>query len=223
LLLSCSQIALIDHHRRAASHIENALFNFHEPYASSTSELITEMLQYIVEVEDILRVEADALLAGMALDTKGFSINTGSRTFEAAAFLKRVGASASTAKRLMQVDLSMATSRYAIMSNAVICSAGIAIAFSKDVHDRVAVAQAADELLNVKGVNTSFAAAQDGDNGRDVFLSGRSYGGGINVQVVLEKLGGGGSQKSAGLQVENANVADVIDDLKSVLDNMNTK
>ena len=222
LLLSCSQIAVIDHHRRAANHIENALFNFHEPYASSTSELITEMLQYIVEVEDILRVEADALLAGMALDTKGFTINTGSRTFEAAAFLKRVGASASTAKRLMQADLATATSRYAIMSNAVICSDGIAIAFSKDVHGRIAVAQAADELLNIKGVNTSFAAAQDGESGNDVFLSGRSYGG-INVQVVLEKLGGGGSQKAAGLQVQGTNVDDVIDDLKSVLEEMNKK
>ena len=222
LLLSCTQIAVIDHHRRAAKYIENAIFNFHEPYASSTSELITEMLQYIVEVEDILRVEADALLAGMALDTKGFSINTTSRTFEAAAFLKRVGASASTAKRLMQADLGTATSRYAIMSRAVICSDGIAIAFSTDVHDRIAVAQAADELLNVKGVNTSFVAAQDGPDGRDVFLSGRSYGG-VNVQVVLEKLGGGGSQKAAGLQVANADVTDVVDKLKNVLEEMNKK
>ena len=222
LLLSCSNIAVIDHHRRAADYIDNAIFNYHEPYASSTSELITEMLQFLVEIDDIQIPEAEALLAGIALDTKGFAINTGSRTFEAAAFLKRIGADAVTAKKLMQSNIDIATSRYAIMGNARVYREGVAIASSSKAYNRIAIAQAADELLNIKGVSTSFVAAQDGENPNDVFVSARSIGG-MNVQVVLEQLGGGGSQSTAGLQAQNTTVDKVITDIEQAIDEVALK
>ena len=214
LLLSCTRIAVVDHHRRAATYINNAVLNFHEPSASSTSELVTEMIQYLVDRDDILRLEAEALLTGIVLDTKGFAINTGSATFDAASFLKRVGADAAAVKRLLQSDLETATARYALMRGATIYRDGIALAFSNDVQSNISIAQAADELLNIKGVHTSFTVAMDGEY---VFVSGRSIGG-VNVQLVLEKLGGGGSQSTAGLQVRGASVEQVVQDLQKAID-----
>ena len=214
LLLSCSRIAVIDHHRRAADYIDNAVLNFHETSASSSSELVTEMMQYLTDKGDILREEAGALLAGIILDTKGFSINTGGGTFEAAAFLRRAGADATAVKRIMQTDIETATARFEIMRGAVIYREGIALASSNESQSKVSVAQAADELLNILGVHTSFTAARDG---KDVFVSGRSTGG-TNVQVILEKLGGGGSQSTAGLQVRNASVEQIVSDLKKAID-----
>ena len=214
LLLSCSRIAVIDHHRRAATYINNAVLNFHETSASSTSELITEMMQYIIDNKNILREEAGALLVGIVLDTKGFSINTTSRTFDAAAFLRRVGADAAAVKRIMQTDIETATARYEIMRGAVMYKEGIALTSSEESQSRVSVAQAADELLNIVGVHTSFVAARDGE---DVFVSGRSIGG-VNVQVILEKLGGGGSQSMAGLQVRGSSVVQVVSELKKAID-----
>jgi c-di-AMP phosphodiesterase-like protein len=214
LLLSCTRIAVIDHHRRAASYIENAVLNFHEPYASSASELVTEMMQYLVDMDNIMRAEAEALLAGIVLDTKAFSINTGSGTFDAAAFLRRAGADAAAVKRLLQTDISIATARYDLMCKAEVYKPGIAIAESGEPQNRVSIAQAADELLSIKGVHTSFAAAMDGDT---VYVSGRSIGN-VNVQVILEKLGGGGSQATAGLQVQGKSVSQVVSELKKTID-----
>jgi len=214
MLMSCTRIAVVDHHRRAAEYIENAVLNFHEPHASSTSELVTEMIQYLLTGDDVLRAEADALLAGIVLDTKGFAINTGSATFDAASFLQRAGADASAVKRLLQSDIETATARYALIHEASIYREGIAIASCNETKSRISIAQAADELLNVKGVHTSFVAAKDGDF---VFVSGRSIGR-VNVQVILEKLGGGGSQSTAGLQVQGATVEQVVADLKKAID-----
>ena len=214
LLLSCTRIAVVDHHRRAAEYIDNAVLNFTDQYASSTAELVAEMMQYLVDRNDILRVEAEALLAGLVLDTKWFTINTGSSTFEAAAFLRRAGADSASVKRLLQADIQTAKSRYSVLSDASIYRDGIAIAVSNKKHSRISIAQAADELLNILGVHTSFVAARDGD---DVFVSGRSIGE-VNVQVILEKLGGGGSQSSAGLQVCGSDVEQVADDLKKTID-----
>jgi len=214
LLLSCNRIAIVDHHRRAAAYIDNAVLNFHEIYASSTSELVTEMIQYLVDREGILPVEAEALLAGIVLDTKGFSINTGSGTFDAAAYLKRVGADAAAVKGLLQTDLDTAIARYDLMRGAEIYKDGIALASSLDVQSKISIAQAADELLNIKGVHTSFTAANDGET---VFVSGRSIGR-VNVQVILEKLGGGGSQSTAGLQLRGKPVWQVVEDLKKAID-----
>jgi len=214
LLLSCTRVAVIDHHRRAADFIENAVLNFHEPYASSSSELVTEMMQYIVEKDEILREEAEALLAGIVLDTKGFIINTGSGTFDSAAYLKRAGADAAAVKRILQSDIDIATVKYELLRSAKIYKNGIALAFGEADKCRISIAQAADELLGIKGVQTSFVVAKDGDT---VHVSGRSIGN-INVQVILEKLGGGGSQATAGLQVAGKDVADVVEELKQAID-----
>ncbi|MCL2627468.1 MAG: DHH family phosphoesterase [Oscillospiraceae bacterium] len=214
LLLSCTRIAIIDHHRRAADYIDNAVLNFHEPYASSSSELVTEMMQYLVDRSDILRVEAEALLAGIVLDTKSFSVNTGSGTFDAAAYLKRMGADAAAVKRLLQSDFEIASARFNLMQAAEIFRDGIAIAAGDDKQSKVSIAQAADELLGIKGVHTSFAVAKDDDT---VYVSARSIGD-INVQVILEKLGGGGSQATAGFQVQNRSVDDVVSELEQAID-----
>lgn len=214
LLLSSTRIAVIDHHRRAADYIDNAVLNFHEPHASSTAELVTELLQYLVDRADILRLEAEALLAGLVLDTKGFSINTGSGTFDAAASLRRAGADVTDVKRYLQSDIKIATARYALMREATMYIEGVTIAVGNEEYSRLEIAQAADELLNISGVNTSFAVARTGDY---VYVSGRSIGG-LNVQVVLEKLGGGGSQSTAGLQMKDKSVEEVVTRLKAAID-----
>ncbi|MCL2222413.1 MAG: DHH family phosphoesterase [Oscillospiraceae bacterium] len=215
LLLSCTRTAVIDHHRRAADYIENALLNFHEPYASSASELVTEMMQYLVDADNVLRTEAEALLAGIILDTKGFAINTGSATFEAAAYLKRVGADSGTVKRILQSDIDVATARYDLMRAAEIYAPGVSIAYSNDTeHNRISIAQAADELLNINGVHTSFVLGKEEDT---VYVSGRSIGD-VNVQVILEKMGGGGSQSTAGLQAKDRSVDEVMSELKQAID-----
>ena len=201
LLESCNRVAVIDHHRRAAQYIENAAFSFHEPYASSASELVTELLQYLVEPSDLLREEAEALLAGIVLDTKHFTLRTGGRTFEAAAFLRRAGADTTDVQRLFQNNLSEMVSRYDIIRRAEMYRDSIAVSVvPEDGVDRVAAAQAADELLGLKGVKASFVLYRNGDA---VQMSARSLGD-INVQVILEALGGGGNSTTAGGRVENS-------------------
>lgn len=215
LLESCNRIAVIDHHRRAATYIEHATLNFHEPYASSAAELVTEMLQYLVDQSEILRSEAEALLCGIVLDTKSFAIRTGSRTFDAAAFLRRAGADTIDVKRMMQSDFDTAIARYSLIRSAHIYREGIAIAASQVTASRVVIAQAADELLNIAGVQTSFVIAQ-GDSG-DVFISGRSLND-VNVQVILERLNGGGNQSTAGAQIKDKTVDSVLSELAGSID-----
>lgn len=201
VLEASNRVAVIDHHRRAASYIENAALNFHEPYASSASELVTELLQYLVETSDLLREEAMALLAGIVLDTKHFSMRTGGRTFEAAAFLRRAGADTVNVQRLFQNTLQEVVARFDIVRGAEIHFDDIAVVIApEEKADRVAVAQAADELLTLRGVHASFVLYQDGD---DVVISGRSLGD-INVQVILEALGGGGNSTVAGGRVKES-------------------
>ena len=215
LLESCNRVAVIDHHRRAASYIEHAAFSFHEPYASSASELVTELLAYLVEPADLLREEAEALLAGIVLDTKRFTLRTGGRTFEAAAFLRRAGADTAEVQRLFQNDLNDMVSRYDIIRRAEMHREDIAVAaIGEDGVDRVAAAQAADELLSLKGVKASFVIFRAGDH---VQMSARSLGE-VNVQVVLEALGGGGNATTAGGRVENSTVAFVRGKLLEAID-----
>ena len=215
VLDACNRVAVIDHHRRAASYIENAAFSFHEPYASSASELVTELLQYLVEPADVLREEAESLLAGIVLDTKHFALRTGGRTFEAAAFLRRAGADTTDVQRLFQNNLSEMVSRYNIIRQAELYRDDIAVAvIPEDGVDRVAAAQAADELLNLKGVRASFVLFR---NGEGVQMSARSLGE-INVQVILETLGGGGNAATAGGFVENTDALDVHEQLCHAID-----
>ncbi|HIR83908.1 MAG TPA: DHH family phosphoesterase [Candidatus Galloscillospira excrementavium] len=214
LLASCNKVAVIDHHRRASSYIEGAALNFHEPYASSASELVTELLQYVMEPADLLRTEAEALLAGIVLDTKQFTMRTGGRTFDAAAFLRRSGADTGEVKKLFQNDLEGTISRYNIIQNARMYKAGIAVAKVDHTIGRVTAAQAADELLNISGIEASFVLFPDGER---VILSARSMGD-INVQVILEKLGGGGNAATAGAQVANPSVDAVFKQLLQAID-----
>ncbi len=214
LLTACHRVAVIDHHRRAANYIERAALSFHEPYASSASELVTELSQYLLESGKLTRVEAEALLAGIVLDTKNFTMHTGVRTFEAAAFLRGAGADPVSIRRLFQSDLEAAVVRYEIVRRAQIYHETMAVAALDAPVDRTVAAQAADELLDISGVDASFVMFP---SGAQHIISARSLGR-INVQVIMEKLGGGGHQTIAGAQVSDADTARVLTRLLSAID-----
>ena len=214
LLESVPRVAVIDHHRRAADYIEQVVLNLHEPFASSASELVTELLQYAVETRDIRPVEAQALLAGIVLDTKKFPVRTGSRTFEAAAFLRRAGADTVDVMKLFQNDLDATIIRYQIIQTARLYRNEIAIAAVDHTVPRTIAAQAADELLNISGILTSFVLYPDGEQ---IFMSARSIGS-CNVQVVLEKLGGGGNAATAGAQIRGKAMREVLSELVASID-----
>ena len=214
VLQSCNRVAVIDHHRRAATYIEGAALNYHEPYASSASELVTELLQYIMEPAHLLRAEAEALLAGIVLDTKNFTMRTGGRTFEAAAFLRRSGADTAEVKKLFQNDLAGTIAKYSIIQNARLYREHIAVAVADHPVNRVTAAQAADELLNIIGIDASFVISPDGEQ---VNISGRSMGD-TNVQIILEKLGGGGNAAAAGGQITGQTVDQVAAALARAID-----
>ena len=214
VLQSCNRVAVIDHHRRAATYIEGAALNYHEPYASSASELVTELLQYVMEPAHLLRAEAEALLAGIVLDTKNFTMRTGGRTFEAAAFLRRSGADTAEVKKLFQNDLAGTIAKYSIIQNARLYRNNIAVAVASHPVGRVTAAQAADELLNIIGIDASFVISPDGER---VNISGRSMGD-TNVQIILEKLGGGGNAAAAGGQITGKSADEVAQDLARAID-----
>jgi c-di-AMP phosphodiesterase-like protein len=201
LLELTNKIVLIDHHRRGTEFIENTVLRYLEPYASSASELVTEILQYIEERMTLEKMEAEALLAGIMVDTKNFSLKTGVRTFEAASFLRRAGADTTEVKQLFKDDLELFVSRAEIVRKAEIIRDEIAISVCAEYKGNIqlVIAQAADTLLNIKGINTSFVIGVKSDG--ETLISGRSLGD-INVQVILEKLGGGGHLTVAGAQIE---------------------
>ena len=214
LLLSCNRVAVIDHHRVGAAYIQNAALSFIEPYASSTCELLTEILQELMEPAEILRCEADAILSGIVLDTKSFTLRTGERTFDAAAFLRRIGADTTDVKRLLQNDMEDTVARYRILQCAALYR-GVAIAAPDTPQERIVAAQAADELLNISGVEASVVVAPDGKGG--VFASARSIGE-MNVQILMEKLGGGGNRSAAAAQFSQAEVPEVLELLQRAID-----
>ena len=194
-------VVVIDHHRRSGKAIENVTFNYIETYASSACELVAEVIQYF-DVKDIIQpMEANVLLAGMYMDTKMFTVKTGVRTFEAAAYLKRRGADTVVARTLLQSDIDTYKAKSDTVKQARIYENGIAISsisvYSDDA--KLIAAQAADELLNIKGINASFILLKAHDG---ISISGRSMGE-INVQLILEKLGGGGHLTVAGAQLKN--------------------
>lgn len=214
LLESIPRVAVIDHHRRAADYIEQVVLNLHEPFVSSASELVTELLQYAVDPKDILQAEAEALLAGIVLDTKNFSVRTGSRTFEAAAFLRRNGADTVDVKKLFQNNLQETLDRYRIIQAARLYRGDIAIAAVDYTANRTIAAQASDELLTISGITTSFVMYPDGDR---VIMSARSIGD-TNVQMILEPLGGGGNAATAGAQIAGKTIEQVLRDLVASID-----
>ncbi len=214
LLEAISKICVIDHHRRAADYINPVVVNLHEPYASSASELVTELLQYAVDNTDVLPIEAKSLMAGICLDTKSFNVRTGERTFEAAAVLRRMGADTVEVKKLLQSDFQDTMAKYQIIRSARLYRQEIAIAALNSGTTRVLAAQAADELLNISGISASFVLYPDGDT---VYVSARSIGS-ANVQMILEPLGGGGNTATAGAQLHNTAVKDALDKLVASID-----
>ena len=216
-LLECvRRICVIDHHRRAADYIDQVVMNLHDPSASSASELITELLQYAVDPSDLLAVEAQALLSGIVMDTKNFAMRTSGRTFEAAAFLRRLGADTTDVKKIMQNDMESTLQRYGIVQSAQVYRDTIAIAPLDHPVSRVIAAQAADELLTIAGITSSFVVFPDPES-EQVIISARSFGD-VNVQVITERLGGGGNAAIAGAQIPGKSVGAVLTDLVASID-----
>ena len=214
LLSACKRVAVIDHHRVAATYIQNAALGFIEPYASSACELIAEILQELLEVKDVLKCEAEAVLAGIVLDTKSFTIRTGDRTFDAAAFLRRAGADTTEVKKLLQTGMEDTVARYRILQQAELYR-NVAVAATYDAQNRIVAAQAADELLNVAGVEASVVVCPDDQGG--AFASARSIGE-INVQILMEKLGGGGNRSAAAVQFKEMEVNEAVNRVYAAID-----
>ena len=214
IFTSCRNIVVIDHHRRMVGSIDNAVIFYHEPFASSASEMITELLQYLDGRCKMKKAEAEALLAGIMLDTKSFSMRAGVRTFEAAAYLRKMGADTVKVKELFSGSLSSYQHRSKIVATAEIYR-GCAVSFAKSYDDIGIVApQAADELLAIKGVASSVVMYKTPIG---VSFSARSLGG-MNVQVIMEALGGGGHQTMAGAQIQDIGQAEAKEKLFAAID-----
>ena len=201
ILEKCGKVAVIDHHRKGVGFIENPALVCHEPYSSSASELVTELLQYVGERDDKPnRVEAEGLLAGIMLDTQDFTLHTGVRTFEAAAALRRYGAETERVRQLFDVSMVEYNAKADLVEKAQMYR-NCAISVSGEVapEARVAIAQAANDLLTIQNVEASFVAVQVGTG---VNISARSLGA-VNVQVIMEALGGGGHQTMAAAQLKH--------------------
>jgi c-di-AMP phosphodiesterase-like protein len=212
LIEEAQRKVIIDHHRRSPDMIEHDILNYIEVYASSTSEMVTEIIQYMVEKTKLTRTEAEGLLAGIFMDTKGFSFKTGVRTFDAASFLKSLGADTIEIKKMFTDDLDdYLLIAETIRSAEVTDKAAIAIT-PKNI-DTVIIAKAADELLNISGICVSFVLGEIND---EIYVSGRSVGD-INVQVVLEALGGGGHMNIAGTKISDKTMEEVIIELKEAM------
>ncbi len=212
LLSKTEKIILIDHHRRTETFIDNATLTYMEPSASSTSELITEILQYDDDNNKINKLEAELLLAGIYVDTNGFSVNTGTRTFEAASWLRQNGAASTSVRQFLQTNMEDFKQRAEIISNAEFMKNGVAISKSEGKHanSQITVAQAADELLDIKGIIASFVV---GETKKEVVVSARSLGE-LNVQTIMERLGGGGHLTMAAAQIKDKTPDEVIRKIK---------
>ena len=213
LVYKAERKVIIDHHRRSPDMIENDILNYIEVYASSTSEMVTEIIQYMVDRPNLTRIEAEGLLAGIFMDTKGFSFKTGVRTFEAASFLKSLGADTIEVKKMFTDDLNSYLQIADTIKSAEVTNK-VAIAITPENIDTVIVAKAADELLNISGISASFVL---GKIENDIYISGRSLGD-INIQIVLESLGGGGHMNIAGAKVSNSTIDEVVTKLKELIE-----
>ena len=211
LLEKTNKIVIIDHHRRSTDFIENAILTFHEVYASSTCELVTELIEYSENDITLSQIEIEGLYAGIMMDTKNFTFKTGVRTFEAAAYLRKCGVDIIKVKKWFQSDLETYHKISEIVANAEIVNDSIAISIydKEDANSNIVCAKAADELLTISDITASFVI---GNLGEKICISGRSIGD-INVQVILEKLGGGGHITLAGAQVEGMTIEEVKQEL----------
>jgi c-di-AMP phosphodiesterase-like protein len=212
LIGMAGQVVVIDHHRRGAEYVQDTVLTYQETYASSTSELVTELLQYVDEKLRLKPIEAEALYAGIVVDTKNFTFKTGVRTFEAASYLKRQGVDTVAVKQLFQNDLTTYTNISSVVKTAEIINSEIAISVCPPgtKNAQLIAAKAADELLNLSGINAAFVLCNAGN---EIWISGRSLGD-INVQMILEKLGGGGHLTVAGAQLSGIALEEAKDKLK---------
>ncbi|QJA09793.1 phosphoesterase [Romboutsia sp. CE17] len=215
LLGLTKKIVVIDHHRRGVEFINDAVLLFHEIYVSSTCEMVTELVQYMEENVKINKITAEGLLAGIILDTKHFAFKTGVRTFEAASYLKKMGADTVEVKKMFNSDVQDFITKADIIKNSKVIDNRIALAYSdREIENiNVVIAQAADELLSVKGIEASFVLGRKNET---VFISSRSFGH-INVQVLMEKLGGGGHLDIAGAQIENSSLEDAYKEVYEII------
>ncbi len=218
LLKRSKTIAVLDHHRQSSTVIDNAVLSYIEPYSSSTCEMVAEVLQYIVDDIKVPSIEADCLYAGIMIDTRNFMNRTGVRTFEAAAYLRRCGADITRVRKMFRDDMESYRAKAEAMRLAEVYREQYAIAQcpSNIASPTVLAAQAANELLDISGIKASFVLTVY--NGR-IFLSARSIDE-VNVQIIAEKLGGGGHINSAGAQFEHTNVEEAIAALKVTIDQM---
>ncbi|MGN7477723.1 DHH family phosphoesterase [Solibacillus silvestris] len=208
LLSKSDKVVVIDHHRRGEEFINNPTLVYMEPYASSTAELVTELLEYQPQNEKLLPLEATALLSGIIVDTKSFTLRTGARTFEAASYLRTFGADTVLIQRLLKEDVETYVTRSKIIQTVQFPFKGIAVAYGEDskIYDSVLIAQTADILLTMKDVGASFVIAHRSDG--LIGISARSLGE-VNVQLVMEKLGGGGHLTNAATQMEASSIDEV--------------
>ena len=211
LLDKTDKIVVIDHHRRGTDYIENAILTFHEVYASSACELVTELVEYAEKTVKLTKFEVEALYAGIMMDTKNFTFKTGVRTFEAAAFLRKCGVDIIKVKKWFQSDLETYNkiSEIVVKSEIIDDTIAISIYDKEDSDANITCAKAADELLTISSITASFVIGKMGDK---IYISGRSIGD-INVQLILEKLGGGGHITVAGAQVEGMTQEEVKQEL----------
>lgn len=210
------KIVVIDHHRKMVNYIDNAVIFHHEPYASSASEMVTELIQYFGEAGKLRAVQAECLLAGIMLDTKNFVMKTGVRTFEAAAVLRKMGADTITVKKMFSSSIDSYKRKTQIVAEAEIyrkCAIAPCDFYADDL--RIVAPQAADELLTIKNVDASFVLFKTMSN--EISISARSMGN-LNVQLIMEALGGGGHQTMAGAQLKDVTVNEVLDTLKKSID-----
>lgn len=216
LLDIVDKVVVIDHHRRGESFIEDPILIYLEPYASSASELVTEILSYMDSKFSMEQIEAEALLAGISVDTKGFTFKTGVRTFEAAAYLRRSGADTLDVSLLFQDDFQIVAQKSAIISRAMIYRKEIAISYMEEESENAVLiaAQSANELLRIKNIESSFVIVK---NGGEIHISGRSNGN-ISVQLILEKLGGGGHMTVAGAQMKDQSIEGARNLLEKAID-----
>ncbi|MCL2112056.1 MAG: DHH family phosphoesterase [Clostridiales bacterium] len=215
LLGKAEKMVLIDHHRKRESVIEGATLSYMEPNASSTSELVTEMLQFDEDIRKLSKFEAELLLGGIFVDTNNFSTKTGTRTFEAAAWLRMNGAETTTVRQFLRNDMEDFLQRANITANAEFTASGIAISKNDGVHGnaQIIIAQAADELLDIKGIRASFVV---GATKSEVVISARSLGD-INVQLIMERFGGGGHLTMAAAQIKDTTIEETIEKLKKFI------
>ena len=212
----CSRVVVIDHHRMAVGHIDNPILLYHEPFASSASELVCELLQFMPAQGNITPLEAQALLAGIMLDTRSFALHVGVRTFEAAAFLRRCGADITYVRKIFRDNMESYRAKAEIVSSAEVFCDEYAIARYENAEidsPTIIGAQAANELLNIDGIKASFVLTKY--NGK-IYVSARAIDE-VNVQIIMERVGGGGHMNTAGAQFQHTNMEEAIETLKETI------